>query len=170
MAQKPPLRPGASGNPHGRPRGSRNKRSLANIEAAQSGGQLPLDFLLSVMRDSKQSIERRLEAAKAAAPYLHSKLAAIENPGPQDDKSRVTGIRVEFFVPKRRADDDEPPPRFRKRTPRRWRERAAQCLLQSLLRSLLGVKRTLQRICPLLTQSGHQELVRAQIARRSEMA
>jgi hypothetical protein len=99
-----PFKPGTSGNPRGRPRGSRNKRSLANIEGAQAGGQLPLDFLLSVMRDSRQSIERRLEAAKAAAPYVHPKLASIENPGPQD-KPPVTGITVEFVVPKRRADD-----------------------------------------------------------------
>jgi hypothetical protein len=99
-----PFRPGQSGNPFGRPRGARNKRSLANIDGAQAGGLLPLDFLLSVMRDTKQLVERRLEAAKAAAPYLHSKLAPIENPDPPV-KPPISGIEVRFVVPKHRADD-----------------------------------------------------------------
>jgi hypothetical protein len=31
----------------------------------------PLDFLLAIMRSSDQPTDRRLEAAKAAAPYRH---------------------------------------------------------------------------------------------------
>jgi hypothetical protein len=73
-----PFRPGISGNPRGRPRGSRNKRSLTQIEATQAGGQMPLDFMLAVMRDENLPPERRLEAAKAAAPYCHGRLAAAE--------------------------------------------------------------------------------------------
>src|SRR5215831_7282599 len=90
-----PFKPGQSGNPSGRPRGARNKRSLANIEVAQSGGQLPLDFLLSVMRNVSQPQERRGEGAKAAAPYLHSKLAPGQNPEPPM-KPPFTGLTVEF--------------------------------------------------------------------------
>lgn len=33
----------------------------------------PLDFMLAVMRDEKQPMWRRIEAAKAAAPYRHIK-------------------------------------------------------------------------------------------------
>ena len=102
-----PFKPGVSGNPSGRPRGSRNKRSLANIEGAQAGGQLPLDFLLSIMRNKTQPLERRLEAAKAAAPYCHARLASVEQPGPQD-KPAITGIEVVFVRPKPRADEDKP--------------------------------------------------------------
>jgi hypothetical protein len=31
----------------------------------------PLDFMLAVMRDKSQPMWRRIEAAKAAAPYRH---------------------------------------------------------------------------------------------------
>jgi hypothetical protein len=37
--------------------------------------------MIRVMRDSAVSIERRDDMAKAAAPYLHARLAAIEHQG-----------------------------------------------------------------------------------------
>src|SRR5271163_3759853 len=58
-----PFKAGASGNPHGRPRGSRNKRTRAVIEAAEAGGELPLDYMLKVMRDSSAKSARRDEMA-----------------------------------------------------------------------------------------------------------
>jgi hypothetical protein len=39
---------------------------------------MPLDFLLRLMRDPQSPIARRLEAAKAAAPFVHAKLSVIE--------------------------------------------------------------------------------------------
>jgi hypothetical protein len=36
----------------------------------------PLDFMLAVMRDEMQPMWRRIEAAKAAAPYRHIKIDA----------------------------------------------------------------------------------------------
>jgi hypothetical protein len=41
-----------------------------------------LDFLLSIMRDDKQDSHARLDAAKAAAPYCHARLASTELSGP----------------------------------------------------------------------------------------
>ena len=76
-----PFNAGQSGNAHGRPKGSRNKHTRTLIEAAQAGGELPLDYMLSVMRDPRAPARRRDEMAKAAAPYLHSKLAPIEPAG-----------------------------------------------------------------------------------------
>src|SRR5215471_8895940 len=90
-----PFKPGASGNPHGRPRGSRNKRTQALLEAAQNGGELPLDYMLAVMRDPKAQARRRDDMAKAAAPYVHSRLASIENPGLNEEPG-IKGIEVVF--------------------------------------------------------------------------
>jgi len=99
-----PFKRGTSGNPFGRPRGSRNKRARALVEAAQNGGELPLDYMLRVMRDPNAAAKRRDEMAKAAAPFLHSKLASIENSKIQEG-SRLTGIEVQFVIPPRRFED-----------------------------------------------------------------
>src|SRR5260370_17182377 len=79
-----PFRPGTSGNPRGRPRGARNKRSCADFEAAKAGGELPLDYMLRIMRDPKASNTRRDEMARTAAPYLHPRLAATVFSPPQE--------------------------------------------------------------------------------------
>src|SRR5262245_2416288 len=77
--QKPWLfQKGQSGNPAGRPKGALDKITQLQRKAALESGQSPLDYLLSIMRDENQSITVRLDAAKAAAPYLHPKLTAVE--------------------------------------------------------------------------------------------
>jgi hypothetical protein len=68
-------RPGA-----GRPKGSKNKRTIAREAMTQSAlehGLSPLEYLLSVMRDTEQTTAVRLDAAKSAAPYLHAKRMAV---------------------------------------------------------------------------------------------
>src|SRR5262245_14246027 len=97
-----PFRPGASGNPRARPRGSLNKRTQTLLEAAEAGGEMPLDFLLRLMRDPHSPMARRLEAAKAAAPFLHPKLSAIDaklTSGDGDPSPESDTIRIEFVVP-----------------------------------------------------------------------
>ena len=66
-----------TGRRRGRPKGSPNKASIARQNAIAKSGLTPLDYLLSVMRDSEQALEARLEAAKAAAPYVHPRLSTI---------------------------------------------------------------------------------------------
>src|SRR5450432_717823 len=68
----------------GRKKGSKNKhKAVAElmsdvvVQAAQSG-ETPLEFMLRVMRDPAQDASRRDEMAKAAAPYVHAKLAATD--------------------------------------------------------------------------------------------
>jgi len=69
MAERGGKRPGA-----GRPAGSRNKRTKEQLEAA-AAGILPLDYLLTIMRDEEQKPADRMTAAISAAPYIHPKLA-----------------------------------------------------------------------------------------------
>jgi hypothetical protein len=57
----------------GRQKGTKNKRTL-ELEKRKEG-QVPLDYLLEVMRDEKNDTQMRLDAAKSAAPYLHARRA-----------------------------------------------------------------------------------------------
>ncbi len=62
----------------GRKPGSRNKKSAELIAAVEQSGETPLQFMLRVMRDPKKPWGDRMEMAKAAAPYVHAKLASVE--------------------------------------------------------------------------------------------
>lgn len=66
----------------GRPAGSRNKISKTQIQVAlENGDQMPLDYMLTIMRDESLPMPIRFEAAKAAAPFCHSKLASVQHTG-----------------------------------------------------------------------------------------
>jgi hypothetical protein len=66
------------------PAGSLNKNTLESkkiIEEALKSGISPLQYMLNIMRDKKADKARRDDMAKAAAPYLHPRLQAIEHSG-----------------------------------------------------------------------------------------
>lgn len=65
----------------GRQRGSRNHRTEAQAVAIEKSGLTPLDYMLTVLRDPDTDAEQRLDAAKAAAPYVHARLTSIEMGG-----------------------------------------------------------------------------------------
>jgi hypothetical protein len=65
----------------GRKAGVPNKATIARQEAVAATGETPLDHMLRVMRDPTNDHARRDEMARAAAPYVHPKLAAIEHTG-----------------------------------------------------------------------------------------
>lgn len=77
----------------GRQKGSRNKRTEEQSAAIESSGLTPLDYMLTVLRDAAQDDEVRLDAAKAAAPYVHPKLANIELTGKDKGPLEVKIVR-----------------------------------------------------------------------------
>ena len=100
----------------GRKPGVRNKRTLEDREAAKAGGDLPLAYMLKVMRDKEAEPNRRDDMAKAAAPYLHAKLTSedagmhvnISGNGNGHDKSAESnGILVQFVAPSRHVAEDD---------------------------------------------------------------
>jgi hypothetical protein len=89
-----PFPKGVSGNVRGRPRGARNRRTRAVLDAAEAGGELPLDYMLRVMRDSKVPNDRRDDMAKSAAPYLHPKLSAVDQRLQMDQEEDGVWARI----------------------------------------------------------------------------
>jgi hypothetical protein len=70
--------PGGKRKGAGRPIGARNKVTAEQLQSARDGGMLPLEYMLTIMRDSKAPTERRDDMAKSAAPYLHPRLASMQ--------------------------------------------------------------------------------------------
>lgn len=65
----------------GRKPGTPNRRTAEKAAEIEASGLTPLDYLLSIMRDDNLDRDARVDAAKAAAPYVHAKLAAVEHSG-----------------------------------------------------------------------------------------
>jgi hypothetical protein len=83
----------------GRKAGSANKLTRKIADKALAQGISPLEYMLKLLRveppadaDAARKAEieaMRFEAAKAAAPYVHPKLQAIEHKGPNDGPIKV---------------------------------------------------------------------------------
>ncbi|OWJ67437.1 hypothetical protein [Inquilinus limosus] len=69
-------RPGA-----GRKPGSTTAKTREIADKALENGLTPLEYMLSVLRDDGLDHEVRMDAAKAAAPFIHPRLAAVEHSG-----------------------------------------------------------------------------------------
>lgn len=78
----------------GRTKGTPNKATAAKAAAVAASGLTPLDYMLLVFRDESLPAELRLDAAKAAAPYVHPKLQPVDGKtGSSEIRARVS---VEF--------------------------------------------------------------------------
>jgi hypothetical protein len=65
----------------GRKKGTPNKKTAALRAKVATEGITPLEHMLKIMRDPNADPSRRDQMAKAAAPYIHPKLGAIEHSG-----------------------------------------------------------------------------------------
>jgi hypothetical protein len=93
----------------GRQKGSRNYATAEARAAAEATGVLPLDYMLTVMRDANADQKRRDAMAMAAAPYLHPRLSPAE-PKPITDPERPEGvsrIEVSFVHPQHECIDED---------------------------------------------------------------
>jgi hypothetical protein len=77
----------------GRTKGTTNKRTAEFVQQVASEGLTPLDYMLKVMRDDAMDTAMRNDMAKAAAPYVHPRLANIEHKGEGGGPIEVTFIR-----------------------------------------------------------------------------
>lgn len=81
----------------GRPKGSKTKRVAERALRAAREGMTPVEYLLQVMNESIPSnatpevkahmTANKLDAAKAAAPYVHPRLQAIQTLPPADENA-----------------------------------------------------------------------------------
>lgn len=84
----------------GRKAGVPNRASAAREAAIAASGLTPLQFLVETFRDEDQPFSVRLDAAKAAANFVHPRLAAV-GVGNQDQEP----IKIEIL---RFSDIDTP--------------------------------------------------------------
>jgi hypothetical protein len=62
----------------GRKAGSLTRATEAKLAEVTASGVTPLDYMLGIMRDEAADRAARADMAKAAAPYVHAKLAAVD--------------------------------------------------------------------------------------------
>ncbi|HVI78993.1 MAG TPA: hypothetical protein VM715_12690 [Candidatus Acidoferrum sp.] len=76
----------------GRPRGSRGRRTKVSIAKAEALGPTPLEVLLESMHAAHAEGDRAeaVDCAKAAAPYVHPKLAPTSPPAPVHEEMDYT--------------------------------------------------------------------------------
>src|SRR3954447_3624781 len=76
----------------GRPRGSRGRRTKDSITKADALGPTPLEVLLESMHAARAEGERAeaVDCAKAAAPYVHPKVAPTSPPAPVHEEIDYT--------------------------------------------------------------------------------
>ena len=89
----------AKGGPRegaGRKPGVPNKRTAEIAAAVEASGLTPLDYLTSLYRDESNETAIRFEAAKAAAPYVHARLAAVEH---STDPDKPMGLTFTWHQP-----------------------------------------------------------------------
>jgi hypothetical protein len=55
-----------------------NNEGGVRTSEIEASGLTPLDYMLGILRDEQLSLEDRMDAAKAFAPYVHAKLASVE--------------------------------------------------------------------------------------------
>ena len=90
------------GRKKGVPNKAPSKAALVQVaaQAAAGTGQTPLEYMLQIMRDPLVEPARRLDAAKAAAPFIHPRLNAVEHSGPGGGVIPIAAVEWHVIRPK----------------------------------------------------------------------
>ena len=94
----------------GRKKGIQNKVNAALGERVLSSGESPLECMLRIVRDPKQEISIRNDMAKAAAPYVHPRLQAVEHADDPERSIQPPIINVHFINSRRDGGETGPSP------------------------------------------------------------
>ena len=78
----------------GRKAGTKNIKTKVIAERCAQEGITPLEYMLNVMRDPTQEFDTRMDSAKSCAPYMHPKLASVE----QKVEAEVNGTIYEWLT------------------------------------------------------------------------
>jgi hypothetical protein len=97
MTDRKSNRGGARPN-SGRKPGAINRATKAAKEMAEATGEMPLAFMLNRMRDPEAPMADRMDMAKAAAPYVHSKLSSVDHSSSDGSMATKPSV-VEFVAP-----------------------------------------------------------------------
>jgi len=63
----------------GRQKGTPNRATSEMRRALAESGEMPVEYMVRVMRDETAEQSRRDYMARAAAPYLHPRLSVVEH-------------------------------------------------------------------------------------------
>jgi hypothetical protein len=85
----------------GRRKGTPNRRTAEMRAEMAATGEMPLDYMLRLMRDPNTEPARRDAMAKAAAPYLHPQLSSITQRRVNADGSPVGPTIINHFEQRR---------------------------------------------------------------------
>lgn len=88
-------------------KGRRNKATATREAKIAASGLTPLEYMLKVLRNKKEDKDRRLDAAKAAAPYVHPKLSSIVHKGDAKQPVAVATMDAKRFAEIARQIADE---------------------------------------------------------------
>lgn len=89
----------------GRQKGSKNKATVAKERDLAAGGELPLDYMLRVMRDPSVDHARRDDMAKASAKFVHPALASVDSTVKHDVADPLAALMERIATHGRRIHD-----------------------------------------------------------------
>lgn len=89
----------------GRQKGTPNAKTAERKAEIAAGGEMPLDYMLRVMRDPTVDHDRRDDMAKASAKFVHPALASTDNTHKHDVADPLAALLERIATNGRRIHD-----------------------------------------------------------------